>query len=98
MIRPIIAADGAANIALGVDVDYGDVEPATFIQVGGGSGDPWGGIWDVSWGGALEVVKSWRTAQGFGSAIAPRMRTQTLDVSLSWSASDLVYEHATFGP
>lgn len=98
MVRPIIAVDGAASVALGVDTDYGDIEPTTFAQIGGGTGDPWGGVWDESWGGALEVVRSWRTAQGFGSAIAPRMRTQTLDVSLSWSASDFTYENAAFGP
>lgn len=98
MMRPILALDGSVNISLDIDVDYEDTEPTTYFAAGGSTGDPWGGIWDVTWGGALIVERNWRTVSGFGSAIAPRLKTQTDDVQLSWSASDFIYENAAFGP
>ena len=98
LMRPIFSTDGVSDVALGVDVDYGDNEPTVFLQTGAGGGDPWGGIWDVTWSGAAVVLRDWRTVQGFGSAIAPRLRARTDDVQMTWAASDFVYENASFGP
>ncbi len=98
LMRPIFSTDGVSDVALGVDVDYGDNEPTVFLQTGAGGGDPWGGVWDVTWSGAAVVLRDWRTVQGFGSAIAPRLRARTDDVQMTWAASDFVYENASFGP
>jgi hypothetical protein len=92
LMRPVLAIDGAANIALDIDVDYEDTPPTTFQAIGGSTGDPWGGVWDVTWGGATIVERNWRSVQGFGTAIAPRMRAQVNDVNLSWSVTDFIFE------
>lgn len=92
LMRPIIALDGSASVAVGVDTDYVDRPPTAYKTVGGSTGDPWGGIWDAAWGGATQVVKDWRSVNGFGSAIAPRMRAQINDINFSWSVTDFIFE------
>lgn len=92
MLRPILAADGQIQISMTVDVDYGSVEPTYLRTISGGSGDPWGGIWDVEWSGSVVSLTPWIGVVGIGHAIAPRIKTTTDGVSLSWSATDMVYE------
>ena len=93
MVRPILAIGGQVNMAVDIDVDYEDTPPTVLQTIGVGSGnDPWGGIWDVTWAGATEAFVDWQTATGYGSAIAPRLMLQPIDVNASWSATDIVYE------
>lgn len=92
LMRPILAVNGAFNLGIGVDVDYGDTTISFLRPVGGGSGDPWGGVWDVAWSGGVLAELGWYGVNGIGHAIAPKLKVQTDDILLSWSATDLVHE------
>lgn len=92
LMRPILATDGEFTMNVAVDVDYESRQITTLRNVGGGCGDPWGGVWDVSWSGAVTRVGKWYGVNGIGHAIAPKIKGQTTDVTVTWSATDLVYE------
>lgn len=94
MLRPILATDGELTMSISVDVDYGNVEPSYLRPFSSGAGgDPWGGIWDVAWSGAVTATNYWFGVNGIGHAIAPRIKSVTDGVILSWSATDVVYEN-----
>jgi hypothetical protein len=92
LMRPVMATDGEFQFAITVDVDYTDRDISTLYNVPGGGGDPWGGVWDVAWSGAVQAQNRWYSAVGIGHAVAPRLKAQTASVSLSWSATDVAYE------
>lgn len=92
LLRPIMAATGAFNFNVAVDVDYEDTEITYLRTVSGGSGDPWGGVWDATWGGAAVRVANKYGVTGAGHAIAVKVKGQSDDVSVSWSATDAIYE------
>jgi hypothetical protein len=92
LMRPIMAADGEFNLGVDIDIDYDDTPPTYLRPVSGGGGDPWGGIWDVAWGGAAVRLLKWYGVTGIGKAIAPRLKGQSDAVSVSWSATDVIYE------
>jgi hypothetical protein len=92
LMRPILAIDGEIQLGLDINMDYSDAAPSSTIPVNSGGGDPWAEAWDVSWGGALTVYRSWHSIRGVGFAAAPRLRVQSEDVRVSWSASDFVWE------
>lgn len=92
MARPILSIDGPISLALGVDVDYQDVDPGSVVPIAGNVGDPWEVPWDAPWTGAGVIYKSWNSVRGIGFAIAPRIKVQSAGVNLSWSATDFIYE------
>lgn len=92
MARPILLLDGPIGLGLSVDVDYQDIEPESVVPIAGNAGDPWSDAWDVSWAGASVVYKSWNSIRGYGFAIAPRIKVQSMSVNISWQATDFVYE------
>lgn len=98
LMRPLLAINGPCNIGVDVDVDYEDTPPTSLYALAGGSGDPWGGIWSAVWSQGISIVRQWFTVLGFGFAFAPRLKIQAQDVTLSWSATDLVYEVGSIGP
>lgn len=94
LIRPVLSMNGTAQVAAHINVDFADVPASGFQAIAGGSGDPWGaGMWSAAWVGGTAINRRWRSVKGYGTAIAPRLETQTEDVSLSWAATDLLIEH-----
>lgn len=98
LMRPLIALNGPCSIGVDVDMDYEDTPPATLYAVSGGEGDPWDGLWSAVWSQATTILRQWFSVTGEGNAVAPRMSVQAADISLSWSATDLVYEVGSIGP
>jgi hypothetical protein len=92
LLRPTLAIGGAAQIAVGVDTDYSTRDLTNYQTISGGSGDPWGGIWSATWEQAAAVYRRWFSVTGEGFAIAPRIKTITDGVSLTWNVTDVVYE------
>jgi len=92
MLRPIMGTDGEFQFHIDVDTDYGEKDLSTLYTVAGGGGDPWGGVWDVAWAGAVTPQNRWYSANGIGHAIAIRAKARVDAVSLTWSATDCVYE------
>jgi hypothetical protein len=92
MLRPILQATGEFNLGVRINVDYSTANPSVLTPIGLGDSDPWGGIWDVAWSGALQLLSRWFGVTGIGRAISPHLLTQTNGCTLSWAASDIVYE------
>jgi hypothetical protein len=86
------AATGEFNFNIAVDVDYEDTTISYLRTVSGGSGDPWGGVWDATWGGGIVRVANRYGVVGAGNAVAVKVKGQTNGVSLSWTATDAIYE------
>lgn len=94
MIRPVIALNGAADIAAHINADFNPVAASGYRHIEGGTGDPWGAsMWSAAWVGGTKVYRKWQTVTGHGAAIAPRLEAQTDDVILSWQATDVCLEH-----
>jgi hypothetical protein len=91
-MRPILSITGAAEVAVGVDTDYGANATLALQTIQGGAGDPWGGVWSAAWAQAAAVYRSWFGVAGEGFALAPRLKTITDGVEVTWSATDVVYE------
>jgi hypothetical protein len=92
MLRPILASDGVFEIAIGVDTDYKNNANLVYREISGGGGDPWGGIWDVVWSGAMAAQLGWYGVAGIGRSIAPHLNAKADGVSVSWSATDALFE------
>lgn len=94
MARPTLLLDGPVDLALDINLDYGDRAPQYLTPISGGTGDPWGdGFWDAVWSGAAVIYNGWQAIGGVGIAAAPRIRVQSGDVTLSWLSTDLVFEY-----
>lgn len=92
LMRPILAIDGEIQLGLDINVDYADAAPNSSITINSGGGDPWSVAWSVAWGGAQALYRAWHSIRGVGFAAAPRLRVQSEDVRISWSASDFAWE------
>lgn len=92
LIRPILAVNGEFQMAIKTDADYRESDVLTLHDESGGSGDPWGGIWDVAWSGAVVPYAKWHNAQGIGHSHAIRLKAVADGSAVSWSATDMVYE------
>lgn len=92
MARPVLATDGEYDLGISVDTDFKSNPPSYLRHVSGGGGDPWGGVWDVVWSGSAQAQLNWYGVSGVGHAIAQRLKVRTDGVSLSWSATDELYE------
>lgn len=93
MARPVLTVDGPYDIALTVNTDYQGGGTTATKTVGSGTGDPWGGAWDVAWSGAVSVTRHWNSVTGVGFVFSPRLRIEANDVNVSWSATDIMYQH-----
>jgi hypothetical protein len=92
LMRPVLSIDGEIQLGLDINVDYADVAPGSTVTVNTGSGDPWSVAWSVAWGGASFLYRAWNSLRGVGFCAAPRIRVQSSDVRVSWSASDFSWE------
>lgn len=92
LARPVLSASGSFSFNIAVDVDYVDRAIGYLRSIAGGSGDPWGGVWDATWGGALQRVAKWFGIGGEGRAVAVKVKGQSASVTVSWAATDLSYE------
>ncbi|MBF0625286.1 MAG: hypothetical protein HQL82_10840 [Magnetococcales bacterium] len=93
LVRPVLAADGALQVSLGLDVDYHD-KPITYDPSPATSG---AAQWDVSawdefpWS-AVTPITAWRSVVGVGSNCAVRVRTATRLEGVRWHALDIRFE------
>lgn len=92
MMRPIMSTDGDFTMNVAVDVDYEETAMTYLRPISGGGGDPWGGVWDVEWSGAQTRLAKWYGVNGIGHAIAPKIKGQSTSRTISWSATDMLFE------
>lgn len=92
LMRPVLASTGTFRLGIAVNTDYKDTPISMLRTVSGGSGDPWGGVWDTAWSGGLSPTANWYGVNGLGHAIAPRLKAVANDVQVQWSATDVTYQ------
>ena len=96
MIRPLINVSQSLQLDMGIDVDYEDSGLTFQIQTGEEVAQSlWDtAVWDSStWASALPYQRYWRsvdTKEGF--AVSLRIEAEVLNSSLSWSATDYLFE------
>lgn len=92
MFRPTFSIDGSLQISVGCDVDFAEKAMPPMQVLSGVTGDPFAGLWDAAWGGALTVQQPWLSLTGEGFCFAPRVNVSSGDAHWRWSASKLVYQ------
>lgn len=98
MVRPVVQSEGDINLALSLNVDYGDSEPSSTPTYSGSSGSAWDvSPWDTSpWGGASTPKSEWQSVAGVGHAATVKMKAAVNGLSLDWYATDWTYEAGGF--
>lgn len=92
LMQPVLTANADFAVGVSADTDYVDRQVSTLREQMAGAGDPWGGVWDVSWIGGAVVQSRWYSVPRIGDAIAPRVKARVEDGSLSWAATRVLYE------
>lgn len=94
MVRPTFLTPGSLNAAIALNVDFESRTPTSTPTFSGNSGSPWNtSPWNTSpWGSNPVIVKKWETVGGIGFCGALRMLVNTKDLSVSWQATDFVYQ------
>jgi hypothetical protein len=95
LIRPILTSNGSLGVSLSLDVDYAlSQNPSVTTPAAVGAAVWDGSVWDGdSWAGDAETRREWASVfarEGYTAAL--RLQVATNAVSLSWSATDFVYE------
>lgn len=94
MVRPNLATDGAAPVALDLNVDFEDKAPASSPTFSGAGGSAWDvTAWDVGeWGDNAQIAKDWLSVTGLGYAAALRIRIATDALTVFWQSTDWIFE------
>lgn len=95
LVRPLISIDGAISLYAGFDTDYSLSDFNSISSASPTVGYQWDSAkWDqVTWGPDVETQKNWATVFAKECyAAAFRLQVSSTSVSLSWSATDFVYE------
>lgn len=93
MFMPFMDADGPAQIQFSLDIDFRDsaLGASVFDLTTAGTGASWGDPWGSMWGAPGTARRRWYSvpSNGYGRAVAPRVRTLSTADSVSWFASQL---------
>lgn len=94
MIRPMVTVDGSLYAAIAVNMDFEDVAPTAVPTFTSDEGEEWDDAeWDVaSWGVGATVNKDWQSVTGLGYAAALRMKVVANNGSISWQATDWIWQ------
>lgn len=100
MARPIFRSNGQPTIAIGLNVDYEDAEPAATLSFAPSVYGRWdSAVWDSNlWGGGLSVLRAWQSVTGLGYVAAPRVKIAARGIEARWQATDFVFKPAAIGP
>lgn len=98
LFQTLFYTTGTPEVTGGVNVDYDTQENTASLQVQTSLYGIWdSGLWDSAiWGPDLDIRKSWNGAAGVGNAFAPTLNTSTVDITLQWVNSTIVYEEGGF--
>jgi hypothetical protein len=94
LARPIIVASQLPPLAIGLNFDFGDAEPAGVVSGSAVTGGVWDtALWDVgTWGGDPTVFRGWQGVRGVGFCAATRLQFEGKNYEVSWVSTDYVYE------
>lgn len=90
MVRPVLATDGAVNVAVRVNVDFEDKDPTTTSSFTPSDGGTWDvALWDVTpWATTETISKRWLTTFGLGDNATLKMVADLKNGTLKWLSTD----------
>ncbi len=94
LMQPTFSMDGTVQISVSVDTDFAELTMPALSPLAGTSGDPFGGVWDAVWGGALLLQRPWFGLEGEGFCFAPRIQVSSSDSRWRWSGSKFALQAA----
>jgi hypothetical protein len=94
MARPTFVAEATFTPALGMMFDYSVSDPISYPSMTSRtSGTAWGSPWGSPWGATSFVaIANWQHVGGIGFTAAMRLKTNTKGFSVTWAATDFVFE------
>lgn len=95
LYRPMMVVNGPLDFNVGFDVDFADAAVIGSATYNVGSTSLWDtGLWDSAiWGAGPEVARRWTSpASGAGYCVSGKVMVSTNSLSVSWVASDYVFE------
>jgi hypothetical protein len=95
LVRPIITIDNQITLKLGIDVDFSVTPFTSSVIAAPEAGYVWDtALWDaVTWGPDTVIQRDWASVFASpGYATAFRLQLATASASLTWTATDFVFE------
>jgi len=94
MARAIFYATAIFYPSIELNIDYEDRIPTAPQNFSSSTTSLWDvSAWDVTpWGSAYQILKSWQTVNGVGTAISLRIKSSTIGIAAQWQAVDYAYE------
>jgi hypothetical protein len=90
MARPVYQSNGSPSISFGIDVDFGDQDPGSTLDVPAVISGWDAGLWDDAlWSGENNYITDWQTVGGIGYCISPRMNVLVRGQSFRLNSVDL---------
>ncbi len=91
--RAMFVSDNAFPLGIGLNVDYEDENVFNTINVMPVAAATWDSSkWDQAFWTGDFVIKDWRHISGIGFCAAIRLRINSQDSNVRWSATDFIYE------
>lgn len=91
MVRPIMFASGDVTFSYVVNTDFREMVPALGSSIST-TGTPWGSPWGSPWSAEVTLSQRWLSGGTQGRNAAFRMRTNTINFTISLSALDWIMD------
>jgi hypothetical protein len=94
MARPILSAQGAPTVLLGINTDFDTSAPLGTPTLSNSPAGLWdSAIWDSAiWGGGLQIIRNWQSVSGLGYAASLHLKIASKYYDIRWQSTDYVYE------
>jgi hypothetical protein len=94
MVRPTLQANGNIQTIMGVNVNYGDLQPSGAPTIPTPAGSPWDtSSWNTSaWTSGFNISANWQSASGIGFTFSTYLSVATSAVQVRLMALDYLYE------
>lgn len=92
MARPIFTSNEVPSPLFGLNVDFQDADITTSTTITNPAGLWDVGLWDLALWGGDTIYKSWQSIQGIGFCAALRIKISSTTITLTWAATDYVFE------
>jgi hypothetical protein len=93
MARPIFSANAKPSPAIGLNVDFDEID-TTQTSTYSGSVGLWDiALWDAGLWSGYSIFKDWQSLNGYGFCAALRLKFSSNILDVKWSSIDYVYEY-----
>lgn len=93
LARPVYQSNGTPSISFGIDVDFGDTDPGSSLDVPAVIAGWGSGLWGTAlWSGANNYITQWQTVGGVGYCVAIRMNVLVKGQSFQLNSFDIQAE------